>query len=93
MIGEGAFCNAVMLETVYCYAANPPFIKTDNSDKSYVFDNTHKNLIIYIPKGSRRYYTDRNYFANNTYDDDPNVKAKVNWWQQEYRAKLKEMEN
>lgn len=90
MIGEGAFCNAVNLETVYCYATKPPFIKTDNTDKSYVFDNTHKNLIIYIPQGSKRDYTNRNYFKNNTFDD-PNVKATVNWWQQEYRSKLVEM--
>lgn len=92
LIGEGAFCNAVSLQTVYCYAAEPPFLKTDNSDKSYVFDNTHANLVIYIPKGARSKYTNRNYFANHTYDD-PNIKAKVNWWQQEYRGKLKEMTN
>ena len=92
LIGEGAFCNAVSLQTVYCYAAEPPFIKTDNSDKSYVFDITHPNLVIYIPKGSKSKYTNRNYFANHTYDD-PNVKAKVNWWHQEYRGKLVEMTN
>ena len=93
MIGEGAFCNAKNLETVYCYAKNPPFIKTDNSDKSYVFDNTHPDLCIYIPVGSKTYYTNRNYFSNHTYEDDPNIKAKVNWWQQEYRSKLTEMTN
>ena len=92
MIGEGAFCNAISLKTVYCYAKNPPFIKTDNDDKSYVFDKTHAELCIYIPKGSKPSYTNRNYFKNNTYDD-PKVKATVNWWQQEYRAKLVEMEN
>lgn len=92
MIGEGAFCNAIKLETVYCNAENPPFIKTDNLDGSYVFDNTHENLIIYIPQGSKRDYTNRNYFKNNTFDD-PNVKATVNWWQQEYRSKLVETTN
>ena len=92
LIGEGAFCNAINLQTVYCYAAEPPFIKTDNSDKSYVFDNTHKNLVIYIPAGSKSKYTNRNYFANHTYGDS-NIKAKVNWWQQEYRSKLVEMTN
>lgn len=92
LIGEGAFCNAINLQTVYCYAVEPPFIKTDNSDKSYVFDNTHANLVIHVPVGSKTDYTNRNYFANHSYDD-PNIKAKVNWWQQEYRSKLKEMAN
>lgn len=93
MIGEGAFCNAINLRTVYCYAANPPFIKTDNSNSSYVFDKTHAELCIYIPKGSKQHYTNRSYFKNNTYKDDPKVKATVNWWQQEYKSKLVEMEN
>jgi hypothetical protein len=92
LIGEGAFCNAVSLQTVYCYAAAPPFIKTDNSDKSYVFDNTHPNLVIYIPKGARTKYSNRKYFANHKYDD-PKIKATVNWWQQEYTSKLTEMTN
>ena len=92
LIGEGAFCNAVKLQTVYCNAVEPPFIKTDNSDKSYVFDNTHANLVIYVPSGSKTKYTNRNYFANHTYDD-PAIKATVNWWPQEYRSKLKEMTN
>ena len=92
LIGEGAFCNNVNLQTVYCYAAEPPFIKTDNSDKSYVFDNTHPNLVIYIPKGSRTKYSNRRYFANHTYDD-PKIKATANWWQQEYTSKLTEMTN
>ena len=92
LIGEGAFCNDVSLQTVYCYAAEPPFIKTDNGDKSYVFDKTHPNLVIYIPKGARSKYSNRRYFANHTYDD-PNIKATVNWWQQEYISKLTEMTN
>ena len=92
LIGEGAFCNAVSLQTVYCYADAPPFIKTDNGDKSYVFDNTHASLVIYIPKGARSNYNNRNYFANHTYDD-PKIKATTNWWQQEYRGKLTEMTN
>ena len=91
MIGEGAFCNATSLKTVYCHAVNPPFIKTDNGDKSYVFDNTHKSLVIYIPTGSLKVYTNRNYFKGHKYDD-PKVKAEVNWWYQDYRGKLKETE-
>lgn len=91
MIGEGAFCNATSLKTVYCHATTPPFIKTDNNDKSYVFDKTHSSLIIYIPVGSKKHYTNRNYFTSHTYDD-PAIKAKVNWWSQEYRDKLKETE-
>ena len=92
LIGEGAFCNAINLQTVYCYAVEPPFIKTDNSDKSYVFDNTHANLVIYIPKGSKKEYSNRRYFANHRYDD-PKIKATVNWWHQEYTSKLTEMAN
>ena len=58
MIGEGAFCNAISLKTVYCYAVYPPFIKTDNYNSSYVFDNVHEDICIYIPMGSEDYYID-----------------------------------
>ena len=92
LIGEGAFCNAVNLQDVYCYAVYPPFIKTDNYNSSYAFDNTHKNLEIYIPVGSKTYYNNRNYFKNHTFDD-PNIEATVNWWYEEYKSKLKEMQN
>ena len=94
MIGEGAFCNAKSLETVYCYAVLPPFIKTDNTKGSYVFDNTSEDLCIYIPVGSLDDYIDEYYFEDNEheYDDDPNVMAHINWWYQEYEHLLYEME-
>lgn len=92
MIGEGAFCNAESLETVYCYAVKPPFIKTDNSDGSYVFDATADNLCIYIPSGSLSDYTNQEYFKNNTEYTSP-IKATVNWWYQEYTGNLQVMQN
>lgn len=92
MIGEGAFCNAVSLRTVYCHAVTPPFIKTDNDKNSYVFDNTNRNIRIYIPVGSMQHYLNKNIFVGNTYDD-PKVKAEVNWWYQECRNKLVEKQN
>lgn len=92
MIGEGAFCNAVNLQTVYCYAIYPPFIKTDNYDCSYVFDNVHEDIVIYIPSGSEDYYIDDEYFEDHTYED-PNIEAEVNWWYEEYEDFLCEMEN
>lgn len=90
MIGEGAFCNAKSLKTVYCYAVLPPFIKTDNTKGSYVFDNTSKDLCIYIPAGSLSKYRDRNYFKDHKHDD-PKVMAHINWWYQEYIRILSEM--
>lgn len=92
MIGEGAFCNASRLQKVTCHAILPPFIKTDNTDGSYVFDGTHKNLIIYIPDGSMGDYTDLNYFVNNPSGYNPPVQATVNWWYQEYTGKLQVMQ-
>lgn len=92
MIGEGAFCNAINLQQVYCYAVNPPFIKTDNHDSSYAFDNVHENISIYIPMGSSDIYTDDEYFVGNTYND-PSIEAEVNWWYEEYDNILVEMEN
>lgn len=91
MIGEGAFCNAKSLETVYCHAVKPPFIKTDNSKNSYVFENTSPALRIYIPIGSYNDYTNVNYFKNQVLAD-PNIKAKVNWWYQQYEYNLYEIE-
>ena len=90
MIGEGAFCNAKSLETVYCYAVLPPFIKTDNTKGSYVFDNTSEYLCIYIPAGSLSKYRDRKYFEGHEYND-PKVMAHINWWYQEYNRILCEM--
>ena len=90
MIGEGAFCNATSLETVYCYAIHPPFIKTDNKDSSYVFDNTHDNICIYIPMGSEDYYIDDMYFEDNPYEG-ATVNANINWWYEEYEDLLEEM--
>lgn len=92
MIGEGAFCNAKSLSTVYCHAVNPPFIKTDNVKNSYVFDSVHANIRIYIPVGSKRNYTNRKYFINNQYPANPNVDATANWWAEEYSKILHEME-
>lgn len=92
MIGEGAFCNAVSLETVYCYAVYPPFIKTDNYNSSYAFDNVHEGICIYIPNGSEEYYLDGEYFADHEYEEDSNVEATVNWWYEEYYDILVEME-
>ena len=92
LIGEGAFCNAVSLETVYCYAVYPPFIKTDNYNSSYAFDNVHKGICIYIPNGSEEYYLDGEYFADHEYEGDSNVEATVNWWYEEYYDILCEME-
>ena len=83
LIGEGAFCNAVNLQDVYCYAVYPPFIKTDNYSSSYAFDNVHPNICIYIPIGSEEYYLDGDYFVGQVLDD-PNIEAEVNWWYEEY---------
>ena len=92
MIGEGAFCNAVSLKTVYCYAVYPPFIKTDNYNSSYVFDNVHKDICIYIPMGSEDYYIDDEIFEGQIFEDE-NIEAEVNWWYEEYEDILQEMEN
>lgn len=92
MIGEGAFCNAVSLKDVYCYAINPPFIKTDNYESSYVFDNVHDDICIYIPVGSENLYLDDTYFMGQDFEDD-NIEAEVNWWYEEYYDILQEMEN
>lgn len=91
MIGEGAFCNANSLKTVICHAVKPPFIKTDNSDKSYVFDKASSELVIYIPNESNsyNYYTDQYYFVNNNSGYTSPVKATVNWWYEEYIGKLR----
>lgn len=91
MIGEGAFCNATSLLEVYCHAIYPPFIKTDNDDGSYVFDATPDDICIYIPIGSEDYYLNDEYFLDHTYDD-PNVKAQINWWYDEYANFLLEAE-
>ena len=72
-IGEGAFCNDAGLQTVECWAINPPFISTDNTDKSFVFENTN-NVPIQIPVDSWDAYNNANYF------DD-----KKNWWTEYYR--------
>ena len=93
MIGEGAFCNAVNLKEVYCYAVYPPFIKTDNYNSSYAFDNVHVNICIYIPIGSEEYYLDGDYFVGQVLDD-PAIEAEVNWWYEEYYEILSdELEN
>lgn len=91
MIGEGAFCNATSLQTVYCYAVQPPFIKTDNYNSSYAFDNVHPDICIYIPAGSEDYYLDDEIFEGQTFED-PNIEAEVNWWYEEYYDILVEME-
>jgi hypothetical protein len=92
MIGEGAFCNAVNLQEVYCYAVYPPFIKTDNYDGSYVFDNVHDDFIIYIPMGSLDdYYLDDEYFEDQEWPD-PNIEAEMNWWHEEYEDYLEEVD-
>ena len=90
MIGEGAFCNAGKLKEVYCYAVYPPFIKSDNDKSSDVFTGTASGLIIYVPSGSHKYYTDNEYFIDHTYDD-PKVKATINWWYENYRNMIKKM--
>ena len=92
MIGEGAFCNAVSLETVYCYAVYPPFIKTDNYNSSYAFDNVHDDICIYIPRGSEDYYLDDEIFEGQIFEDE-NIEAEVNWWYEEYEDILYEMQN
>lgn len=83
LIGEGAFCNAINLQEVYCYAVYPPFIKTDNYNSSYAFANVHDNICIYIPIGSEDYYLDDAIFEGQTFED-PNIEAEVNWWYEEY---------
>ena len=93
MIGEGAFCNNSRLQTVTCYAVLPPFIKTDNTDGSYVFDRAHKNLKVYIPNGSMGDYTDPKYFVKNNSGYTSPVQSTINWWYQEYTGKLQVMEN
>lgn len=93
MIGEGAFCNTDMLETVICHAIKPPFIKTDNPDGSYVFSGASESLSIYIPDGSLSYYTDPNYFVNNESGYSDPIKSTVNWWYQEYPGNLTIMKN
>lgn len=93
MIGEGAFCNAINLKTVYCYAIYPPFIKTDNDDGSYVFDNSEfVHPDIYIPSGSEKFYLDGYFFEDNENNwGDNNVDPTINWWAEEYYYILKEM--
>ena len=92
MIGEGAFCNAINLQEVYCYAVYPPFLKTDNYDGSYVFDNVHDDFIIYIPMGSLEdYYLDDEYFEGQEWPD-PNIEAEMNWWYEEYEDYLEEVD-
>ena len=92
MIGEGAFCNAINLQEVYCYAVYPPFIKTDNYDGSYVFDNVHDDFIIYIPMGSLDdYYLDDEYFEGQEWPD-PKIEAEMNWWCEEYEDYLEEVD-
>lgn len=96
MIGEGAFCNATNLETVYCYATEPPFIKTDYEnlgDKSYVFDNVKSDIHIYIPKGSKKRYLDEYIFEYNEFDDT-NIIPWINWWfeEEKYGDLLYEMD-
>lgn len=90
MIGEGAFCNALKLREVYCYPVYPPFIKTDNYDTSYVFDNVPNDMCIYIPNGSFDYYIDEEFFIDQTFEDST-IQAKVNWWYEEYEDFLVEM--
>ena len=92
MIGEGAFCRAKNLQEVYCYAVNPPFIKTDNPDGSYVFDEVHPDICVYIPMGSWGNYTDDEYFVGHDYED-PNIDAETNWWYEEYENILCEIED
>lgn len=93
MIGEGAFCNTTSLETVYCYAVYPPFIKTDNEDGSYVFDNSEfVHPDIYIPSGSEEFYLDGHFFDDNDNNwGDNNVDPTINWWAEEYYDILYEM--
>ena len=92
MIGEGAFCNAINLQEVYCYAVYPPFLKTDNYDGSYVFDNVHDDFIIYIPMGSLEdYYLDDEYFEGQEWPD-PKIEAEMNWWYEEYEDYLEEVD-
>ena len=94
MIGEGAFCNATNLKTVYCYATLPPFIKTDNEKGSYVFDNTHDDICIYIPWNSMEDYQYGNFFASNVNNWGENgVDPTINWWAEEYYDILEEMLN
>ena len=94
MIGEGAFCNAINLKTVHCLAIEPPFIKTDNVTNlhdwhSYVFDNTHKDLCIYIPLDSEDDYHDFYFFNNNNNNwGEDGVDPTINWWAEEYYDKL-----
>ena len=93
MIGEGAFCNTDMLETVVCHAVKPPFIKTDNPDGSYVFAGASEYLTIYIPNGSLSDYTDPDYFVKNASGYSEPIKSTVNWWYQEYTRQLTVMTN
>lgn len=93
MIGEGAFCNTDMLETVVCHAVKPPFIKTDNPDGSYVFSGASEYLTIYIPNGSLSDYTDPDYFVKNASGYGDPIKSTVNWWYQEYTRQLTVMTN
>ena len=93
MIGEGAFCNTDMLETVVCHAVKPPFIKTDNPDGSYVFAGASEYLTIYIPNGSLSDYTDPDYFVKNASGYSDPIKSTVNWWYQEYTGQLTVMTN
>ena len=92
MIGEGAFCNATSLKTVYCHAVEPPFIRTDNTDGSYVFDNVHPDIYVYIPSGSESDYLDGYFFEDNENNwGDNNVDPTINWWAEEYYDILIEM--
>ena len=91
LIGESAFCKAYSLNTVYCYAVYPPFIKT-NKDDPFVFDEEIlDDICIYIPLGSAEYYLDDEYFEDHPYDETL-VNYEVNWWYENYEDILQEME-
>ena len=80
-IGEAAFNKCTNLKTAYCYAKNPPFIETDNSDDSYVFGDVHADFRIYVPYGRKTYpYLENTFFGP----------TKTNWWKK-YAAIMDEM--
>ena len=80
-IGEAAFNKCTNLKTAYCYAKNPPFIETDNSDDSYVFGDVHADFRIYVPYGRKTYpYLENTFFGP----------TKTNWWKK-YASIMDEM--
>lgn len=57
-VGFNSFGSCVNLSSVYCCPAIPP------KGSYYMFNNTHKDLTIYVPKGTRDEYMAKDYWKD-----------------------------